>query len=117
MTDISQLQHLQRNIVLGIRMQTSAAIMSNSAKMKTMRATWRKMKLPTMAENTWATHDGDVLVMKSPRSVLRWRTYSMVEDKECAWSMRVGPMNVSRWNHMGLPQQRYDVGHTHGNIG
>ena len=41
------------------------------------------MKLPTMADENaeniwktmaWASYDGDVPVMKAPRSLLRWRT-------------------------------------------
>ena len=63
-----------------------------------MRAKWRKKKLPMMAGNNpekiwktmaWAISDSDVPVMKS------------------AWSMRVDPTNVSRWNHkLGFHERR-----------
>ena len=56
-----------------------------------MRANWRKMKLPTMAEKNaekgfrktmaHATYDGDVLV-KALRSILM-ADYDLVEELEC----------------------------------
>ena len=72
-----------------------------------MRATWRKMKLPTMAEKNAekvsetvarATDDGDIPVMKALRSILRWRTTTWWENRS-AWVLHVDPRNVSTWKH------------------
>ena len=62
------------------------------------RVQWRKVKFPTVSEkNTekvwktmaWTTCDGDFHVVKSLRSILRWRT---------AWSIMVDPMNMGFHN-------------------
>ena len=86
-----------------------------------MRAKWRKMRLPTMVDKNvekvwkavaWANYDGDVPVVKALRSILRWRTTTWWR-KRSAWSMRVGPMNVSRWKHQWrFPQQRRALGYS-----
>ena len=70
-----------------------------------MRVKWRTMKFTTTAEKNvervsktmaWATYDGDVLVVKALRSLLRWRTTTWKRNRSL-WKMRVDPVNVSRW--------------------
>ena len=55
------------------------------------RAAWRKMNPPTVAEKNaekvwktvaWAIYDGDVLVMKALRSILRWWDCDLVDEQE-----------------------------------
>ena len=74
---------------------------------KQMRARWRKMKLPKMAEKkaetfwktmTWTNRNGDVPVMKALRSILSWWTASWWRNRS-AWCVSADPMNVSRWKH------------------
>ena len=72
-----------------------------------MRVKWRTMEFTSTAEKNvervsktmaWATYDGDVLVVKALRSLLRWRTTTWWRNRSL-WKMRVDPMNVSRWKH------------------
>ena len=65
------------------------------------------MGLPAMAEKTvekiwktisWATHGGDVRVIKALRPVLGWGTTTWRRNRS-AWSMKTDPANVTRWKH------------------
>ena len=71
-----------------------------------LRITWRKMGLPTMAEKVvdnigttmnWAVYDGEVPVMRALRAVLGWRTTSWWRSKS-AWGVK-DPANVARWKY------------------
>ena len=47
---------------------------------------------------TWATYDGEVLVMMALRSILGWRSAAWWWNRS-AWCMKTDPMNVTRWKH------------------
>ena len=65
----------------------------------------------------WATYDGDVLVVKALRSILRWRSPTWWPNRSAS-GMRVDPIHVSRWKHQWCFSQRgRGVGYSYGQVG